>query len=341
MFTPKISIIIPVYNVEKYIERCALSIFSQDYSNLEILFVDDCSPDNSVGVLKRLINNCLERKGQVQILHHKKNMGVSVARNTALKAITGEFVMFVDADDYLLPNAVKQLVSCQQLNNSDIASGAFVIDYGKRKEILNDQLFSSVNDLLYYCCCSSGGHNNVARIFRTSLLNNPPVYYRPGVKYGEDWIFFVEVLLRAHSLSSTKDIVYYYDFTNQSSAMHSVLKPEQICDFMLNGIRVINEIRKIVAPRGQLLSEKCMELMSERLNNGLYQATVNSNLGKFRELAHFIPLVLPVQNRWPSLMKRRNILGHQFFLIWWLDNWAIRLKKRLLSFIYCRKKQSQ
>lgn len=84
-----VSILVPVYGVEKYIERCARSIFEQTYRNLDIVFVDDCSPDKSIEILKRVLEDCPKRKAQTRIIRHEQNRGLAAARNTVVAAATG------------------------------------------------------------------------------------------------------------------------------------------------------------------------------------------------------------------------------------------------------------
>lgn len=333
MNNPKVSIIIPVYNVEKYIERCVRSILSQDYFDLEVIFVDDCSPDHSSEIIKRVAADYPERNNQVIILRHEKNLGVSVARNTALDVMTGDFVMFVDADDYLFDGAVRKLVVCQQENDSDITSGGFVLDHGDRQEVDDGYKYSSVDELLQRCCGSVLSHNHFARIFRAKLLDAPRIRYRPGVKIGEDWIFFVEVLLRANSLAYINEPIYYYDFTNQSSAMHNIMRADRVCSYMLSDLWALNEIRLLVANRDDKYTNACLKLMSERLSNGLHYATLNNSYRMFNQLSMYVSIVKPLRQKWPELMRRRNIMGHQFFIIWWLDNCAIRFKVWLLKIL--------
>ena len=122
----KVSIGIPVYNAEKYIERCVISILEQDYASIEVIFVDDASKDRSVDIIKQTLESFISRKESVRIIHHKTNQGVSVARNTFLDNQTGDFVMFVDADDYLMPGAISKLVVKQQEDNSDLAISLWI-----------------------------------------------------------------------------------------------------------------------------------------------------------------------------------------------------------------------
>ena len=94
----KISILTPIYGVEKYIEQCARSLFEQSYASIEYIFVDDCTPDKSIGILQSLLKEYPGRAQQVRIIHHDRNRGVGAARQTALMAATGNGAMKRQAD---------------------------------------------------------------------------------------------------------------------------------------------------------------------------------------------------------------------------------------------------
>ena len=281
----KVSVCVPVYNAEKYIERCARSIFSQDYQDLEIIFVDDCSPDRSSEIVKHVLDSFPERKHQVMIIHHDKNKGVSVARNTFLDHHTGEFVMFVDADDYLMPCAISRLVSRQQQENSDMVSGTFIMDLGNNKIQYIYNRESSVEDLLQRCCGTSGGHNNFARIYRAKLLNNPDVRFLPGVKIGEDWIFMVGAILRMQRVSYIDDVVYVYDYTNLGSAMHQVSDSVSLCKWRLADVEALHEIMLLIKGKNEKYIKDAARLMANRINDGLLMAATIRNKDVFSRLA--------------------------------------------------------
>lgn len=109
---PKVSILVPVYGVEKYIYQCAKSLFEQDYQNIEYVFVNDCTKDRSFEVLQKTLKAYPHRASQVKIINHKENKGLAAARNTALENAIGEFVMPLDSDDFLSCNtAVSELMA--------------------------------------------------------------------------------------------------------------------------------------------------------------------------------------------------------------------------------------
>ena len=105
----KVSILVPIYGVEQFIERCARSLFEQTYQNLEYVFVNDCTPDKSIEILTRIIEYYPKRFNSIRIISHEKNRGIAASRNTAYDNATGEFVTIVDSDDWLELNAIELL----------------------------------------------------------------------------------------------------------------------------------------------------------------------------------------------------------------------------------------
>lgn len=112
----KISVVVPVYNVEKYIEKCLNSILNQTYKNLEIIIVDDGSKDNSIEICKKVIVNDNRAK-----IYHKENGGISDARNFSIDFITGDYVIFIDSDDYIENNMIFELYTNIKNEQADVS----------------------------------------------------------------------------------------------------------------------------------------------------------------------------------------------------------------------------
>lgn len=130
MKQPKVSVYIPVYGVEKYIEKCAQTLFEQTLDDLEYVFVDDCTPDNSFQILEQVLEKYPNRKSQVKIVHHKMNQGVCIARKTGIQHCTGEYITCCEPDDWVettmyeeLYNKVKEtgadMVACDHYRESE------------------------------------------------------------------------------------------------------------------------------------------------------------------------------------------------------------------------------
>ena len=115
-----VTIIIPVYNVSKYIARCASSLFEQSYQNIEYVFVDDCSPDDSISILMSVLKRYPKRKDRVNVVKNATNCGIAAVRNIGVKHCHGSFLMYVDSDDWLDTDVVEKCVGKQLEEEADI-----------------------------------------------------------------------------------------------------------------------------------------------------------------------------------------------------------------------------
>lgn len=122
----EVSIIIPVYNVSKYIERCLLSALNQTWQDLEVIVVDDCTPDNSMDIVRQVITTH-PRGNIVTCLAHEKNRGLSAARNTGIKNAAGRYLYFLDSDDYVAPDCIALLSTDKLLHNPDFVIGNYKV----------------------------------------------------------------------------------------------------------------------------------------------------------------------------------------------------------------------
>lgn len=130
MFNTKVSVIIPVYNVQQYLSQCVQSIFTQSYQNLEIILVDDGSTDDS----GRICDTLAQRDSRIQVIH-KTNGGLSDARNAGTAACSGEFVFYLDSDDYLERDAISSLMKIQEENHGEVVVGNYFYTYSDHEDI--------------------------------------------------------------------------------------------------------------------------------------------------------------------------------------------------------------
>ena len=129
---PKLSVIIPVYKAEKFIERCCVSLFEQTLDNIEYIFVDDCSPDNSVNKIREIVARYPEREPMVKILSHSPNRGVSFSRQQGLEAATGEFVIHCDSDDWVDQDMYESAYKAAIDNDADVVRMGYITEYSVR-----------------------------------------------------------------------------------------------------------------------------------------------------------------------------------------------------------------
>ena len=216
----KVSICVPIYNVEKYIERCVVSLFEQTYDNLEYIFVNDCSTDLSIDILMEVIDRYPKRKNDVRIIQHENNRGLSAARNTAVYNCTGEFVFHVDSDDYVAKNAVKCLVDQQLKTDADIVSGQAICLRKDMMFILERPLFYKHQDFVKDMIRPSIHHTIWGRLIRKFLYEENNIYAKEGVNIGEDLQVMSKLSYYAKKIDFVWDVVYYYDNTNEDSYMN-------------------------------------------------------------------------------------------------------------------------
>ena len=281
-----VSVLVPVYGVETYIEKCARSLFEQIYDNIEYIFVDDCTKDNSIAILKDVLEDYPERKTQVKIVKHVQNKGLSGARNTAIANATGEYLMHVDSDDYLDLHVVECLVDKAQSENADIV----VYDM---KYIYTDKyftIFQSVKtdpteylkQLLTYdisvCVCG--------KLYKSSLFKDNNIEFIEGLNFGEDYVTSPRVAYYAQHITHCAGCYYNYVQYNVSSYTNSY-KTKNVDD-LLKAIDVLSDffrnkkdynVYKITLNKSKLLN-KAKLLISICLN----QKTVGNRLHEVCEL---------------------------------------------------------
>lgn len=215
----RISILVPIFNVENYIERCARSLFEQTYPDLEFVFVNDCSPDRSVEVLQSVVEKYPDRAGSVKIINHDTNRGVAVARNTLLDNATGDFVSWVDSDDWLEHNAMELLIQKQIETDADLVSGNVHIFHDHEVESLTENEVYDKGQLIMDQLKDTWNMNTFiwGRLFRRSLFEDYHIRGMEGCNYAEDRYLVIRFVYFARSFATLNGFVYNYDKRNEYS----------------------------------------------------------------------------------------------------------------------------
>ena len=222
MSSPKVSILIPVYGVEKYIARCARSLFAQTYANIEYIFVDDCSPDNSIGLLYSIIEEFPIRREQMRVVRQDRNRGLGAARRRAMEECVGEYVMHVDSDDCVTENTVAKLVSAALATGADIVDGAYrefsSNDKGDAPVVYPSHL--TKERLLKNMLLKNFVGNNIwARLYKRTLYTDHGISSEEGIDYGEDFGIVPRLMFYAKR-TFIDDVVYLYRNDNIGSYTH-------------------------------------------------------------------------------------------------------------------------
>lgn len=212
-----VTILVPIYGVERYISECAESLFAQTYPHLEYVFIDDCTPDNSIGVLEGVMEHYPERKGHVRIIHHHTNQGLGGARATGISEVNTDCFFIVDSDDFLPLNAIEILVKRMQDTAADIVDGAF--QEHRNGVNLGTTLPYHGNSELHkrkILCQNIISAHVWGRLYRSSLIGKIDQLFFEGIDYAEDACAVMR-LVDVGRREFVDDVVYFYRIDNTSS----------------------------------------------------------------------------------------------------------------------------
>lgn len=207
-----ISIVIPVYKVEEYIERCLQSVIAQDYEgDLECLLIDDCTPDNSCAVIGDILDR-YEGPIKFRLLHHEKNRGLSAARNTGIDNAQGEYIYFLDSDDYISSDCISKLAAPLTEGECDIVIGNYTVlgsnllfpalVLGNRQLTHNDEIIESYTRYEWYMMAWN-------KLCNLSFIKRYSLYFKEGL-IQEDELWSFQCACFAYNLKSVDAVTYYY-----------------------------------------------------------------------------------------------------------------------------------
>lgn len=232
MMQPSVSIIVAVYNAEKYFERCLRSLFGQTAKEIEYVFVDDCTPDASFDVLERVLEEYPERKENVVIIHQEHNKGVAEARQIGMRASTGEYQIHCDPDDWMEPNAVETLYKAAKDEEADIVSGHMMFHYEKGEEL--NRCFCGLHKGRELVMNWRFNFSLCKQIIRTSLIKDNELYPWKRIGFGEDTGVTVRAFSLANKVVGLDRVIYHYDRSVSESLTHrSFVKLSMEADMML------------------------------------------------------------------------------------------------------------
>ena len=214
MNMPKVSIIIPVYGVEKYIERCARSLFEQTLDDIEYLFIDDCTPDKSVEILKRVLEEYPHRKSQVVIHRMEKNSGQAAVRKWGMLNATGEYVIHCDSDDWVDVHMYEKMYKKSVSADYDIVVCDYYesdgISHARKNEYISDKVEETMSSILLKKTHSVLWN----KLVKKSIYNNEIIY--PIANNAEDYALLVQLAYHSKSFGYVNEPLYFY-FYNTSS----------------------------------------------------------------------------------------------------------------------------
>ena len=285
-----ISVIVPVYNAEKYLRTCLDSIVNQTYKNLEIILVDDGSTDGSGAIC----DEYADKDVRIKVIH-STNKGVTAARINAFKTSSGDYITFVDADDFLDCNMFKKMLDTIMEDNTDIIVCQYINYDSKTKKQEKSMLRPPIG--IYY-------KEDIVRLLKKNFLYNektgiadmPPFLWAKlikrefvqeilnveiGLSYNEDQVGIFTLLLRINSMSIIQDYFYYYRHHSvQATAVYTDRLWERIADSMQR-FRELDSSNYLVIQLPQKCFMMLFECTTKAIKCGIDIKTVNKEIDKY------------------------------------------------------------
>lgn len=241
-----ITILIPVYGVELYIEECAVSLFEQTYKDIEYIFCDDCTPDRSIEILKEVAERYPERKPHVKIIRNEKNLGLGGTRKRLLEELRTKYFCILDSDDLLPPNATEILANRMTETDVDIVDGAF---HTFTKDKYGMIIYPSHDDIDTYrkkIQVRTTSHNIWARLYKSEVLTRVPDLFVQGIDMCEDYCALSR-LVAVTTRAWTDEVVLFYRTDNAGSYTKQVTRKE-----VISYLNAIGLMALFYASRGSL-----------------------------------------------------------------------------------------
>ena len=236
---PLISVIVPIYNVSRYIKKCACSLFEQTLENIEYIFVDDCSPDNSMEVLNSVIRNYPERKPLIKVIRHEINKGLPSARNSGLSIATGKYIIHCDSDDWVEKNMYEELYHTALLTNADIIGCDFYEEYPKRV-IYHKQPYSTNNQECIKDSLIGKLHCTVCtKLIKKELYDRSRVQFPSGINMWEDVVTSIQLYYYANKIAYLPEAYYHYIRYNVNSYTNAL--NYKSCWDLINAVEILDD----------------------------------------------------------------------------------------------------
>lgn len=247
---PKVSVVVPVYGVEKYIERCARSLFGQTLDDIEFIFVDDCTPDRSIEILNRVLEEYPERKGLVKIIRHEKNQGLPIARQSGLKVATGDYIAHCDSDDWVDVTMYEKMYNRAIECDADLVICDYMITDGIEYEKVEIGCHSTkLERYIEYCLLQRNSWSLCNKLFKKSAYYN--IVFPYGAM-GEDMATTMQLLWNCSKLEYIP-IAYYHYYFNPNSITKKRTKENSLRNFaqLRDNTEIVNKIfaQKSLTPK--------------------------------------------------------------------------------------------
>lgn len=245
---PKVSVVIPVYKAEEYIERCARTLLQQTLDDIEYIFVNDCTPDCSMQVLESVLRDYPDRVNQVKVINHLVNTGQSGARRDGMSVATGDYIIHCDADDWVDLDMYETMYRKALETNADSVSCDIVLEYDKYKKVLCYNNLCDDHRLMYDCIAPISVEycSMCNRLVSSKVLKKHTILPYDGVNMWDDVGISIRVRYYCHNNIVINRAFYHYNMQNETSTTR-----RSVCDRIEEQVRCANHLENFFRIEGE------------------------------------------------------------------------------------------
>ena len=272
----KVSILVPFYNVEKYVGRCVESLFTQTYPNIEYIFVNDCTPDRSMEVIQERINK-YDVGEKCKMIVHNENKGICTSRNDCLDNATGDYVLFIDSDDYIDKEMVELLVEAAVKDSADISGCGYTEEYDDHSVDFHQNYTNDYNEMLKAITVLTIKGVMWKLLIRRSIIEDNHIRFMPEKNMVDDYLFCCQVFYYSQSFTGVDKCMYHYiqfnpnnysqrTFYNINHQAQAIIEAEKFYKEkgVLNIVKHELYIRKFIAKKPLLMDKSCIDVKKWR-----------------------------------------------------------------------------
>lgn len=270
-----VTVIIPVYNSEKYLKKCIESVIEQKYKRLEIIIIDDGSTDKSAEICEEY----LEKDSRIKFIH-QDNKGVSSARNAGIKIATGKYICFIDSDDYVDAEYISDMLRNLEQSNADLSICTLSVEYAlgkwKKIEIEKVGLLNKEEGLISLFSRQGMSGGPYCKLYKTEILHRYGICFNENIKMCEDNLFCYEYIRRCNKIWCFSEALYFYCY-NPNSASNKAYIPKRIDDSQLH-FKAYKEIEKTIKDEGELVVKYFLTIRAEKWIRLVYKYNLYKHL---------------------------------------------------------------
>lgn len=238
----KVSVIIPIFKVEAFIERCATTLMEQTLREVEYIFVDDATPDRSIQILEEVLARYPERKELIRIIHHEVNQGLPAARNTGLALATGEYIFHCDSDDYAEPTMLEDMYNTAKEQGADIVWCDWFLTFAENERYMKQPSYETPLEALKAMLSGRMKYNVWNKLVRQSLYVDNGIQFPAGYGMGEDMTMMM-LFVHAKNVSYIPKAYYHYVKLN-TYAFSQTYSDKHLVELKYNVQRIVDYMQE-------------------------------------------------------------------------------------------------